>query len=449
MIRLAPPRLRVVLVLLTGLALLQFLLAVSAFFRLNTSRGEEFRLPLPDRVAAIVAALEGASLAARPTLLAAIRSEDFDLWIEAAVPRDENLAAYPMPHVADAVDRYVDALGNRDVIAWLAPGEGETVDLPRFERFRLWSDEPMRLAVSLNAGEWLMIETRGNLPRQVFGFPPGLWAGLTGVLVGALSLLTLWRGLGPLEGLSRRVEAFAADQTPEPLPLKGPREARRVAEAINTMQTEIARLLSERRAMFAAMSHDLRTYLTRLRLRIEGIGDAARRAKAEAELDEMRAIIEESLVFTCLEAATANPVETDLGALLRELAADHDPAVPVTVEDTAADFRIGADPLLFRRVVDNLLINARRHAGGGELVLRRRPRTVEIDVADRGPGIPGAQKARVLQPFERGDLARTLDVPGSGLGLAIASRVMEQHGGTLALIDRDGGGLIVRLTLPL
>ncbi|MEL7481621.1 MAG: ATP-binding protein [Pseudomonadota bacterium] len=449
MIRVRPPTVRVLLLLFAALAVVQLILSASAFFRLNADRDGDFSLPLPTRVTAIVAMVETTPPERIDILLKALSDSDFEVWLvdTPEVPlRGEHL---DLSQVARAVDAYVDALGDRDVAAWIAPEPGKPVRTPRLESLRLWSPHPMRLAVSLQDDRWLMIETREPLPQQVFGLPPGIVAGFVGVLVAFLSLITLWQGLGPLESLSRSLSAFAIEPKPQTLLLRGPRETRDVTAAVNRMQTVIADLLRDRQVMFAGMSHDLRTYLTRLRLRIEGIEDERARVKAEADLEQMAEIVEDGLALAQLETVASITETVDLAELVEGLAADELTVVSLVFEPEDGRFEIEADPYRMRRAILNLLINAERHGAEPEVHLRKTNTGIELDIADRGPGISVAEKTRLLRPFERGDKARTTDKPGSGLGLAIAKRIAEQHGGDLCLIDRPGGGLIARITLPL
>ena len=225
------------------------------------------------------------------------------------------------------------------------------------------------------------------------------------------------------------------------------------------MQTRIASLIEERGVAHAAMSHDLRTYLARLTLRIEAIPDDASRGKARSEIEEMGRMVEDSLALLRLDAnglgETNEPV--DLRGVVAAIAEDYDWAKPRTVAPSGASSTVGAegdtpflargDRALLRRAIENLVENDERHAGG-EIVLEKEADRLVVIVRDRGPGILSDEIEGVLRPFERGDRARTLDLTGSGLGLAIASRVAEVHGGSLTLNGRNGGGLEAGLNLP-
>jgi len=427
-------------------------LAIFSYWRAFHDDEAGFVFPLPGRVAAMVESLEAVPQAVRPDLLQAMSSEDVRVWIAATHELDiPNEKRAQLPQIERAFDRYIDALGDRDVRAWLAPRDGEAVTAPRFERLRLWSPDPLRLAVTLSDGNWLVVESTGDHAEAFLGTPAGFWSGLFGIVVASLALATLWRGLSPLEGLGRAVERFAARPVAEPVTPKGPHETRRIIEAVNRMQAELSAFIAERQVMFGALSHDLRTYLTRLRLRVDRIENEDARARAEADLDAMNAIIEDALLLAKLDAksaAPAHPIEACL--LVEELRRDLNLAEDALRLDAEPEgLTLSGDALSILRAVQNLVENANAYGGGAEVEVRMSGDQLLIDVLDRGPGIPETERARLLQPFERGDSARSLERPGSGLGLAIALRAVTQAGGRLSLLDRPGGGLIARLDLPL
>jgi two-component system, OmpR family, osmolarity sensor histidine kinase EnvZ len=443
------PRLRVLLILLTAVAALHFSLSALFFWRSNTVTDQEFRFPLPNRIAHMVMAVETVPSNQREILLNAFRSEDIDLWIEnRPFENDEDVESYNLPQVEDIVDSYLQELGSREVMAWIAIDPNEALQPPRMERLRLWTKHPMKLAISLKDGDWLIIQTQDNLPERVYGIPPGLLSALLGLIVAAFSLVMLWRGLGPLEKLSKRLEAFSVNPKPVELNLSGPRETRQITAAINQMQVDIAKLIQDRESMLAGMSHDLRTYLTRLRLRIDQLPDQQSRDKAERDIDEMGAIVDDALTFARLGISSLHIQSVNAQAFVADVGKSWAEQLDIHIESSSAGANIQCDPSLMRRAIVNLLANAERHAKDTQLTLRLKNDQVEIDVADRGPGIPDAEKPRVRHSFQRGDTARTLDRPGSGLGLSIAIRIIEQHGGTLDLLDREGGGLIARIRLP-
>lgn len=226
------------------------------------------------------------------------------------------------------------------------------------------------------------------------------------------------------------------------------RLSRTFREAFDRLRLETERVRTvdaHRREMVASVSHDLRTPLTRIRLSAEFLDDAELRDGIVRDIEDMDAIIDQFISF--IRDGRDEPVlPADLNALVRETAQAYDPArVKLDLGDIA---QVPFRRLAIKRLLDNLLTNAFRYAPEGDVDVRTRPirGAVILSISDRGPGVPEAQMAELLQPFMRGDKART--TKGSGLGLAIVQRIANMHGGRLELRNRDGGGLTVRVFLP-
>ncbi|MEO1121556.1 MAG: ATP-binding protein, partial [Pseudomonadota bacterium] len=247
-----------------------------------------------------------------------------------------------------------------------------------------------------------------------------------------------------------RLDRFADAVEPVPAPEKGPVEIRTLIAAFNRLQTRVATLLEARNTMLGAVSHDLRTFLTRLRLRTDLIADEVQRDKAEADLDAMDRIIGSALALARSEAGSLEKTRFDLRELLDEFA-DGAPSSEATrvARVPEAPVMIDGDRAALARVFANLVENAQKYAGACEIVVSARDGFASVDVLDRGAGLPEAELERLTQPFERGDRARGQGVSGSGLGLAIARNISEAHGGHFTLENRTGGGLAACVSLPL
>lgn len=268
----------------------------------------------------------------------------------------------------------------------------------------------------------------------------------------SLTLLGLWaaRALtAPLSAFARAAENFSFNGEAAPLPEQGPEEIRSVARALNRMRGRITALIDDRTKMLAAISHDLRTPITRMRLRSEFIEDETHRSRMLQDLDQMRAMLEAVLSFLRNDSRLESMTLADIASTLQLIA------------DQFCDMghRVGYDgpvhamavvrPDDLHRSVTNLVENAVRFGAEATIRLGVAPDHLTIDVEDDGPGISDASKQNVLQPFVRGDDARNMDgSEGFGLGLSIANAVVLAHGGTLSLHDRDPRGLIVRIRLP-
>jgi signal transduction histidine kinase len=309
--------------------------------------------------------------------------------------------------------------------------------------------ETKRLGVALPDGAVIAANMPADHRPPVMGGPMMMTL-LFAVI--SVTLLGLWaaRALtAPLSSFAKAAESFSLDGATAPLPERGPEEIRFVAKALNRMRRRITGLIDDRTKMLAAISHDLRTPITRMRLRSEFIEDETHRSRMLDDLDQMRAMLESVLSFLRndrkLEAMTLVDVASSLQL----------------VADQFADMgrRVGYDgpghamatvrPDDLHRSVTNLVENAVRFGAEVTIRLRMSPDHVTIEVEDDGPGISNGLKQDVLEPFVRGDDARNMDeASGFGLGLSIAKAIAIAHGGTLSLHDRQPNGLIARLRLP-
>lgn len=281
-------------------------------------------------------------------------------------------------------------------------------------------------------------------------FVSGLWTSTLLFLVASVTLLGVWAGRAlssPLSAFARAAEDFSLNRSSEPLPENGPEEIRSAARALNRMRERVTALMNDRTRMLAAISHDLRTPITRLRLRSEYIEDPAQRTQTVRDLDQMQSMLESVLSLLRSESA-AKPTLVDVAALLQMVCdqfSDSGHAVHYLGPDRAA-FIVRPDEII--RAVTNLVENATRFGTEVGVELLISGNQIIIDVVDDGPGIPDEKKAAMLEPFVRGEEARTMDeTAGFGLGLSITQAIVTAHGGRLLLLDNEPRGLRVRLLL--
>lgn len=274
-------------------------------------------------------------------------------------------------------------------------------------------------------------------------------------LLAALCAWAVRTATEPLNKLANAADALGSDGQGAPLPEAGPSEVARAATAFNRMQQRIQAHLQERMQILAAVSHDLQTPITRLRLRADLLDDTALRDKLHTDLAEMQSLVEEGIAYARSPQAVREPLQrVDLRALLQSIAFDYaDAGLPVQWVATDADDAAAAirhtRPQALRRVVCNLVDNALKFAGAAELSLDADAQGPwQLRVQDRGPGIPEEDLAHVLQPYVRLEDSRNRGSGGTGLGLAIASELAKALGGQLVLAAREGGGLDARLVLP-
>lgn len=407
-----------------------------------------FRLPLPHQIAALVTLVEPANPAELDLILTAVNSDTLRVEIQAAAPSaDDRLINPPLRGL---VARYISEMSGRPVTLMVASDDApEAADLAHVASGGA-SPLPLRLIVTLRDGRFLVVETESAAIARFTGLRLALLVLLATLIISAAGLWALRRQLRPLESLARYVESIGGDLAHAPVAATGPREVRQLSEAIARMQARIRDLMLGRTRMIAAISHDLGTYLTRLRLRADFINDPTQRAAADRDIADMDALIADTLLMARLEQESEALQPTDLVALTRQVI-DGFASIGAAASLTAApdELTIGLQPLAFRRALGNVVANALRYGGDAEIEITQTSDLAVITVLDHGPGIPAEERELVLEAFYRGDRARNLDQPGSGLGLAIVADILRRHRGNITLDHRDGGGLRVTLTLPL
>jgi signal transduction histidine kinase len=268
------------------------------------------------------------------------------------------------------------------------------------------------------------------------------------VLILVIALYVAARNITrPLSALADAADSIGRDVRPAQLPERGARELRDAARAFNTMQDRLRRYLDSRTRVLAAMSHDLKTPLTRLRLQVETLDNPPMQARIGRELDEMEAMVREALsLFRGIEDGEP-AVPIDLGALLGKVREEFtDMGQQVTVAGRAAQ-PLTAKPQALKRCLTNLVANATKFGARADILLEDGP-VIAIRVRDAGPGIPAEELERVFEPFYRLESSRNRDGGGTGLGLSIARDIAQAHGGSLTLRNLPGGGLEAALQLP-
>ncbi|MBS0252925.1 MAG: two-component sensor histidine kinase [Proteobacteria bacterium] len=402
--------------------------------------------PLPNQMAAIVELLETTDGARRKIVLDAVKSDTLGVEIvdrPPAVSADQRR----LKGIEWLIERYVNELGNHEVIAVSDPAIAGTVADARPGSGWMSSRRNIRIAVALKSGGYAIFEPRGEITRRFFGVPAGYWVAVLGSLVGIAALFAVWREARPLKELSRAVTRFSGHGTPVLVTPRGAPELKRLIEATNRMQERIATLLQGRTVLLGAVSHDLKTYITRLKLRTEMISDPDQEARANRDLDDMTVLIDDALAMARGGSEKVRTSVVDLGALLAMLSNDH-PNVELALPDTP--LRLMGDEVALRRLFTNLVDNALRYgAKAPKLTAGAIGGRVRILIDDDGPGIPIAERDLVFEPFYRRDPSRSRETGGSGLGLAIAKQIADLHSGSITLGDSPQGGLRVIVELPM
>ena len=302
--------------------------------------------------------------------------------------------------------------------------------------------------VRLRDGALATFDSR--LPRETVTWPYRLLVSIAVLLIAvvAVSLVAVRWATRPLNALADAAGELGKNINRPPLPEKGPEEVRRAAQAFNTMQARLIGHIRERTALLAAMSHDLKTPITRLRLRSELLEDPQLRARFTRDLDEMESMVGATLDFMRgLEAS--EPVKpVDIMALLESLQADmQEMGGPVRIEGSALKPYPGR-PQALKRCLANVLENAVKYGKAARVVVDDSDAHLEIRIQDEGPGLPQSELEKVFEPFYRVESSRSRETGGTGLGLAIARSIAEGHGGQLTLRNREESGLEAKLVLP-
>jgi len=304
------------------------------------------------------------------------------------------------------------------------------------------------VSVQLDPTSWLNVRARLPGPRPA---PLSVLVGaLASVLIVGIGAALISRQIGrPLADLASAADALGAGQTNVAAPVSGPEDVRRASTAFNAMAERLGRQLSRQRQMLWALSHDLRTPITAIRLRAELIEDDAARQRLLASVEEMEQLTEQALALARAGASDEARTRVDLAEIARTLCGE--------LQDMGVDIRAEADaaviaecrPSEVARAMRNLAENAAKYGGGGIMRVTRGPANEAIvEVSDDGPGVPADQLAKLSEPFFRADAARGSNTNGAGLGLAIAQAIAEAHAGRLVLTNRTPRGFSAKLILP-
>ena len=305
-----------------------------------------------------------------------------------------------------------------------------------------------RASVSLNGGMWFNVRGTLDLETPPQRFTPFYWTAGMSLLVALLAIMGTQKATKPLSTFAHAAERLGIDVNAEPMSETGPREVRKVAYAFNTMQKRLKRFVEDRTQMLAAISHDLRTPITRLRLRAEFMDDDDQRERMLNDLDEMEAMIASTLSFARDDAAREALSPVNLVEMLEEMTSDKQAAGDDVSFLPSGDCVIDGRPLSLKRALTNLVENAIKYGERARLVLSEEQDFVIIDVEDDGPGIPDGKMEEVFRPFFRLEGSRSRETGGSGLGMAIARNAVRAMGGDITLHNRSEGGLTARITLP-
>lgn len=409
-----------------------------AFARAQQAAGGAWRAPVPTRIAAAAEALDRTPPGERDALLVAMNGDSTRFFIADGVPPGYRERRGLIP---DLYEGYAGALRARDPKV-LAP-EARRQYRPAFAGRRTAA---YAFSVALADGQRLVVAPGVDQRRRSIALAILLLNLLVCVAAALLAWRTIRGATRGLEAIALASDRFAEDLSAPPMAAGGSAEARQMAAAFNRMRGEIRRLMRERMTMLAAAAHDLKTLLTRLRLRVALIDDPDQRAAGDRDIALMASLIEDVLMVARGEERppTLGPVE--VAALLREIVADRQAQGQAVTAGRVDDGAVTADVAALRRIVENLIENAVTYAGSAEVEFARDAAGWRLRVIDHGPGLSPDFAPRAFEPFARGEESRSRATGGAGLGLSICRSLATQMKLTLTLERTPSGGLTVCLS---
>jgi len=308
----------------------------------------------------------------------------------------------------------------------------------------------LRFVVELELSDGQLLQVTGAPPEEVLGQPWHLLMGLVAMLLVIILLVMIVarNTVKPLTRLAQAAHGVAQDLRHPQLDVSGPSEVQEAARAFNTMQKRIRDGIEERERFLAAVSHDLKTPVTRLRLRAEMLPDNTLRVDIERDVNEMQSLIDDTLDFLRGRSVDEPLQMVDLVALIESVADDFSYDEQVTV-DVPDQMRFRGRPIALQRALRNLVDNAIKYGNCAHVSLRQQGQDIMISVDDQGQGIAVDKIEAVFDPFFRLEESRSRETGGSGLGLAIVRLVAQSHGGSVQLFNRPEGGLRAMMVLPI
>lgn len=466
---------RTILVLLTGL-IVSHLVSVIIYSdeRLSEMAATGGRR-IAERIAATVETVDGTETARRTAVVRTLWGPGFSAtWTQASVlPADED-GGWRARIVRSSLDGFLGGIAPDGIrIVYRMPGS-ETKGLGQQDPMRamqenmrrmmgapedqnrrsthmmqLWrGGEVLEVSVRLTDGSWLNTASPAVRLRSFWWSRGMLSIVLTTLVVIVFSIWAVRRSTVPLALFAQAAERLGHDVNAPPLVEDGPREVRRASTAFNDMQRKLRSFIHDRTQMLAAISHDLRTPITRLRLRAELIADEEQKRKMLSDLTQMEEMIASTLSFARDEATDEPTSRFDIVAMLQSLIDD-------AVDGGAMASYGGLDKMIFKgrsmalkRAFQNLIDNACQYGGGADVSLHQGEGGVRVTIEDEGPGVPDCEHEKVFAPFYRLETSRSRETGGVGLGLAVARTAIRAHGGDITMETLEQGGFRVTATLP-
>lgn len=425
---------RIILVLLVGLTLSHLVsMAVYHHDLLEQTGLNDGGQPATQRMATIARAMEATTGAERDRIAKSLSGKGLEVeWSSEPIVKGTD--------TAEAVRQSVPGFSYGQFLASAKPGQADETG----------SRSLLLASVRLQDGTWANFRATHVTAQNRSATHLVLSTTLMAAAVVGFSIIAVRVLTAPLRALAQAAERLGVDMAAPPLPETGPRETRHASRAFNEMQQRIRKLLADRTQTLAAISHDLRTPITRMRLRAELVEDDEQRAKMMVDLQEMEAMVDATLAFIREDTKKEELRIADIGSMLETICND--------MIDTGRDVQFEGQPhvpllcrpLSLKRAFTNLVDNAAKYGGKSVVKLSEENRSgqIRIDIEDEGPGIPQELQEKVFSPFFRLETSRSRATGGTGLGLTVARSIIRAHGGEIELSNRPVGGLRVTVFLP-
>jgi signal transduction histidine kinase len=382
----------------------------------------------------------------RKKIIAAIADPEIPISFDAPAPREAGARVdYNLDRLRKLVQMQLEQL-SPPIMVSARRLQVQTDQSTDREQFWSASEQEALVEASLPDGQRITFTIPG-LP-SFGGYVLPIFLSSLVLVATVIAFWTARRLAAPIRQFARAAERLGVDLTAPPLAVRGPQELRTTIVAFNRMQDRLRRFLEDRTQMLAAISHDLRAPLARLRLRAELVADGEQQRKMFDDLEDMNAMIDSTLAFARDDSRQEPRRLVDLGVLVGDVCEDVADAGGNASYSAARGIDVRCRPTLIRRAVANLVDNAIKYGHAARVRIVRDSDRVVIVVDDDGPGIPPEEQEKVFAPFYRLDAARDPSKAGVGLGLSIARTVAREHGGDVTLKNRDGAGLSALIELP-
>lgn len=429
---------RTLLVLLLGL-----MLSHAASMAIHyTDRGHALEVfggeQMADRIATITGLLDQSSPKERKRLATTLSSETLEIsWEESEPAASNSPGDWRVGMMETLIRGRLSRTAQPELGIFYGPAGADQAET-----------EVLHVSIRLADQSWVAFQTPLSIPQRFWSLLLVLSMSLMGVAAIALSVWAVLALSRPIATFARAAERLGMDVKAPPMPEDGPVEVRSAARVFNEMQQRIRRFIDDRLQMVAAISHDLRTPITRLRLRAEFIADPEQRQKMLKDLNEMEAMISATLDFA-REDAGEEPRETvDLVSLVQTVCDDFSDLGYDVSFPRHERVRYACQPGAIRRVLSNVIQNAVKYGNRARVAIAETGRQIVIHVEDDGPGVPPDEQERVFAPFYRIEKSRSRETGGVGLGLTVARTLVRAHGGEVRLLRANSGGLRVELAFP-